>query len=82
VRANEAERLVEHEEQALGVVEGRAVNLDFAGRGLLRGVFRDRSAHGDASGVDPGPRFAAAAVAEIGEKLIEAAHERVDRRQA
>lgn len=51
-----------------------AVDADFAGGDALSGVARRRAADGHAPGAHPVAGLAAAAITEVGEKLVEAAH--------
>lgn len=41
---------------------------------FLPEIVGDLAAHSDAPGIDPGAGFATAAVAEVGEKLVEPTH--------
>ncbi len=72
--ADEAEGFVEQEQEAVGVVEGCAVDADVGGVSFLGWAVGGLAAHGDGAGVDPIAGFAAGAVAEIGEELVEATH--------
>jgi hypothetical protein len=74
VGADESEGFVQEEKKAVGVVERGAVDLDVGGRGFLRDVAGGFAAEGDGAGGDPVAGFAAGAVAEAGEELIEATH--------
>jgi hypothetical protein len=74
VGADEAEGFVEEEKEFVGVVGGLAVDEDIGGVGLGAEIGDDFSLHGDAAGFDPVAGFAAGAVAEVGEELVEAAH--------
>lgn len=74
VGADEAEGFVEEKQETVGVVERRAVDLDVGGRGFLRGIVGGLAVDGDAAVVDPVTGLAAAAVAEVGEELVETAH--------
>lgn len=56
------------------MIRGGAVDLDVSGLGFLPEVVSKHSFDGDAAVGDPSAGFAAAAITEIGEKLIEAAH--------
>lgn len=74
VRADEAERFVQEKQESVGMIERLAVDAHGGGIGFLRGVGGGFSRDGDAAGVDPSAGFAAAAIAEVGEELVEAAH--------
>jgi hypothetical protein len=74
VRTNQAERLVDEQEQAVGVIEGLAINADVGGVRLLRNISGDLASCRHTTGLDPIAGLATTAVAEIGEELIEAAH--------
>lgn len=74
VGAAVVEGFVEHGEEAVGVVEGFAVDGDRGGVGFLIGAGGGDAIDVDAAFADPGGGFAASAVAEGGEDLIEAAH--------
>lgn len=75
VRADEPEGFVEEEQQAVGVVKRLVIDAHVGGENFLGGAGGKLTAHRDALVVDHAPGFAAAAVAEVGEKLVEAAHE-------
>lgn len=74
VGAAVVEGFVEHGEEAVGMVEGFAVDGDRGGVGFLIGAGGGDAVDVDAAFADPGGGFAAGAVAEGGEDLIEAAH--------
>ena len=76
VRTDQPERLVQQEEQPLGMIGRLAVDPDIGRRGLLGNGGSRFAPHRNAPGVDPVARLAAGAVAEIGEQLIETAHGR------
>ncbi len=74
VGADETEGFVEEEKKAVGVIERLAVDEDVGGRGFLGDVAGRFAAERDGTGGDPVAGFAAGAVAEAGEELVEAAH--------
>jgi hypothetical protein len=74
VRADEAEGFVQEEQQAIGVVEGFAVDQDLGGVSLGGGIFGGDAVDGDPTIGDPVTSIAAGAVAKIGEKLIKTTH--------
>ena len=82
VRADKAEGFVKEEEQAVGMIERLAVDKDIGWVCFGAGVVGDFSFHGDAAGLDPVAGFAAGAVAEVGEELVEAAHGSEGRRES
>ena len=55
-----------------------AVDAHRRGFGLLPGIVRDLPGDGHAAGLDPGARLPPAAVAEVGEELVEPAHGRTE----
>ena len=73
VRADEAEGLVQHEQQAAGVIQWFAVDLYVGCQDLLRRIFCGDSAYLHVPGLEPVAGFATRAVTEVGEELIEAA---------
>ena len=75
VGAHKSHGLVYDQQQTVGMIERFTVDPYIGRRGLLRDVIRDLTADGDTAGFDPVPRVAPAAVAEVGEELIEAAHD-------
>ncbi len=56
------------------MVGRRAVDAHVGRVGFGAEIIRDRAAHGQASGLDPGAGFPAGTVAEVGEELVEPAH--------
>lgn len=74
VGADEAERFVEKKEQAVGMVEGGAVDEDLVGAGFGGRIADGRAADGDGVFFEEVAGLAAGAVAEVGEELVEAAH--------
>lgn len=74
VGADQAERLVDEQEQAVGVIERLAIDTNVGGNRFLRDVVGGLTADRNAPSFDPGARFATATVAEIGKELIEPAH--------
>ena len=74
VGADEAEGFVEQEQEAVGMIERLAVDANGGGRGFLRGIVGGGVVHVDAAVVEPAAGFAAGAVTEAGEELVEAAH--------
>lgn len=76
VRADESERFVEEQEEPVGMIERFAIDADVGGVSFLGNVAGGFVADRDGAGGDPVAGFAAGAVAEAGEKLVEAAHER------
>ena len=66
---------MQQEQQAVGMVEWLAVHPDVGGMNLGAKIIHDRAAHGHAAGLDPGARLAAGGVTEVGEELVEPAHD-------
>lgn len=74
VGADETEGFVQEKKEAVGVVEGLVVDLDVGGVRFLRDVASGFAADRDGAGGNPVAGFAAGAIAEAGEELVEAAH--------
>lgn len=74
VGAAVADGFVEHDEEAVGRVEGPAVEGDTGVIGFLVGTQGGDTVDEDTAFSDPGGGLAAGAVAEGGEDLVEAAH--------
>lgn len=80
VRADETEWFVESQQETLRAIEGLAVDANVGGFDLGAEIVRFLPTDSDRTCLDPRPRIAPAAIAEVGEKLIEAAHEDEDGR--
>lgn len=76
VRTDEAERFVEQQEKAVGMIELFAIDAHIGGEGFVGRIADGDPAHRDGVLLEKIARLAAGAVAEIGEELVEAAHER------
>lgn len=74
VGADETEGFVQEKKETVGVVERLVVDLDVGGVRFLRDVASGFAADRDGAGGDPVAGFAAGAIAEAGEELVEAAH--------
>lgn len=74
VGADESEGFVEEEKEAVGMVEGFAVDEDVGGEGFGGRIADGSAADGDGVFFEVVAGLAAGAVAEVGEELVEAAH--------
>jgi len=74
VGADETGRLVKQQQEPVGMVRRFTVDADFASGDALPGVACRVAADGHTTGAHPVAGLAAAAIAEVGEKLVEAAH--------
>lgn len=75
VRADQAKRLVQQEEKAFRMIERFTVDAYGLGRRSDPRVIGNFPVHRETVGLDPGAGFAARAVAEVGQPLIQSTHE-------
>lgn len=75
VGADQSHGLVHEKQQAGGVIERLSVHADVRRFGLGAAIIRDLVAHRHPATLDPAAGFPAGAVAEVGEELVEPAHQ-------